>query len=119
MHAGMIHEAYAKVYSPHDFMDFYHALAEEFFLLAHPSRAIPISPVPLVLDARYEKMFARLASALWETISDVRYRTLSAESIPRQLRPPDREDPEPIAFDPGNNIGCIDLHLDGGGLHMI
>ncbi len=119
MHAGNIHEAYAKVYSPETFMRFYHALAEEFFLLAHPSRAIPISPVPLVLDARFEKTFSHLASALWETLADVRYQTLSAESLPEKLAPPDRETPEPIAFDPGNNIGCIDLHLDGDGLHMI
>ncbi len=119
MHEGNIHEAYAKVYSPDAFMRFYHTLADEFFLLAHPSRAIPISPAPLVFDARFEKMFAGLASALWEALADIRYRTLSAGSIPRKLAPPEGEAPEPIAFDPGNNIGCIDLHLDGDGLHMI
>jgi hypothetical protein len=119
MDAGYLREAYTKNYSPEAFMRFYQALAEEFFLLAHPARAIPISPVPLVLDARFQERFHQIVSVLWETIADPRYRKLSAENIPRRLTHPGPEGPEPIAFDPHSNIGCIDLHLAGDGLRMI
>jgi len=119
MQAETVREAYEKVYSPESFMRFYRALADELHLLAHASRAIPISPVPLVLDARFEPVFSGLAGALWEAISDIRYRTLCADGIPRRLLPPDAGDPEPIPFDPKNSIGCIDLHLEGDQPRMI
>jgi len=119
MDAGYLSDAYAKGYSPEAFMRFYHALAEEFFLLAHPTRAIPISPVPLVLDARFQERFSHLASVLWKAIADPRYRLLSAENLPRRLTRPVPEGPEPIDFDPLSSVGCIDLHLDRDGLQMI
>jgi len=119
MDAGQVRSAYTQAYSPEAFLQFYRALAREFFLLAHRSRAIPISPVPLVLDARYEERFSRLGSVLWEVLADPRYRELSARNIPRGLTPPDRKGAEPIPFHPQESIGCIDLHLDRDGLSVI
>ncbi len=119
MDAEQVRSAYARAYSPEGFLRFYHALAEEFFLLAHPTRAIPISPVPLLLDARFEEAFSRLASVLWGALSDPAYREHSARSIPPALKPPCGEGVQAIPFDPDENIGCIDLHLDGDGLRVI
>jgi hypothetical protein len=119
MDAGTLRDRYAELYSPETFMRFYQGLAQELFLLANPSRAIPVSPVPLVLDAGFQEQFSRLVSALWEAIADLRYREFSAREIPDRLTRPGGAGPEPIPFDPARSIGCIDLHLDGDGLRMI
>jgi len=119
MDAEQLRQAYAEQYSPDRFLAFYRALAQEFFLLANPGRPIPISPVPLVLDAAWRDRFSRLASVLWAAIARPGYRRLSARNIPRPLRDPGRPEAEPIPFDPRSSVGCIDLHLDHGGPRVI
>ena len=101
-------------------MEFYASLEEELFLRANPSRPIPFSQVPIVLAPEFESRFVRMVSLLWKVLGNPVYRELSAESIPKPLRPPsERANPPMIPFDPDHNIGCIDLHLDGGSLRMI
>jgi hypothetical protein len=114
-----LHDAYLDAYSPDRFMEFYASLEEEFFLRANPTRPIPFSQVPIILDPRFEPLFIESTSLLWTTLSNPVYRELSAENIPEPLRPPSRGTPQPIPFDPSHNIGCIDLHLVNGELRMI
>jgi hypothetical protein len=113
------YEAYLDVYSPAVFMEFYASLEEEFFLRANPSRPIPFSQVPIILDPSFEPLFAQLISLLWTTLSNPVYRELSAENIPEPLLPPSEGKSSPIHFDPDQSIGCIDLHLDGRAPRMI
>jgi hypothetical protein len=113
-----LYEAYMEVYTPDRFMEFYASIEQELFLRANPSRPIPFSPVPIVLDPRFEARFIRAVSLLWKILKNTTYRELSAEGIPKPLRPPSQDMPE-IAFDPDHNIGCIDLHIHQGALRMI
>ena len=119
MNHATFYEAYLEGYSPDRFMDFYKSLAKEFHLLENPSRAIPISHVPLVLDARFEDLFSQAAETIWEVLSDRVYRELCAENIPRRLIDPCPREKGAIPFDTECSIGCIDLHLDREGLHLI
>jgi hypothetical protein len=119
MNRSPFYEAYLEAYSPERFMEFYTSMVEELFLGANPSRPIPFSQVPIVLDPAFESSFMELVCLLWKAVSHPVYRGLSAESIPGPLRAPSQEQPLPIPFDPDRNIGCIDLHLDQGSLRMI
>jgi len=119
MNPSSFHEDYLDIYSPETFMEFYASVEEELFLRANPSRPIPFSQVPLILDSDFEPRFIRLTSLLWSTLCNPVYRQLSAESIPEPLRPPSGGRTLPIPFDPAHNIGCIDLHPDRGSLRMI
>ena len=114
------YDAYLDVYSPDRFMEFYSSLEKELFLTANPSRPIPFSQVPIVLAPEFESRFVRMVSLLWRVLANPIYQELSAESIPAPLRPPSAGGRPPmIPFDPDQNIGCIDLHLDRGALRMI
>ncbi|MEW6443015.1 MAG: hypothetical protein AB1640_18925 [bacterium] len=109
------YEAYLEGYSPDRFLEFYNALAGELNLFANPDRAIPISPVPLLLDRSHEEVFSRLIGLFWRVLEDKRYRQLSAERIPPPLQPALQEGARPAMDFAGNgSIGCIDLHLVGG-----
>lgn len=119
MKSSSFYEAYLDAYSPTVFMEFYTSLEEELFLRANPSRPIPFSQVPIVLDPSFEPLFVQLISLLWTTLNNRVYRTLSAENIPGPLRSPSEGTISPIPFDPDHNIGCIDLHLNRGTLRMI
>jgi len=120
MTPSSFYDAYLDVYSPERFMEFYTSLEEEFFLRVNPSRPIPFSQVPIVLPPEFESRFVRLVSLLWRILGNRTYQELSAESIPEPLRPPPAgAHPPMIPFDPDQNIGCIDLHLDGEALRMI
>jgi hypothetical protein len=119
MKSASLYEAYLDVYSPERFLEFYASLEQEFFLRANPSRPIPFSQVPIVLDPGFEPWFMRLTSLLWTTLGNRAYRELSAQNIPQPLSPPLQAGRQPIAFDPDHNIGCIDLHLHQGELRMI
>jgi hypothetical protein len=119
MEPSPFYEAYLDAYSPAVFMEFYASLEEEFFLRANPSRPIPFSQVPIVLDPSFEPRFIQLISLLWTTLGNRAYRELSAKNIPEPLRPTAGGTSPPIPFDPDHSIGCIDLHLDNGALRMI
>ena len=119
MEPSPFYDAYLEAYSPGRFIDFYASLEEELCLRANPSRPIPFSQVPIVLSPEFESRFVQLVSLLWRTLSNRTYQALSAKSIPKPLRPSLEGKPTPIPFDPDHNIGCIDLHLDRGGLRMI
>ncbi len=119
MTQSSFYDAYLEAYSPDRFMRFYGSLEEELFLRANPSRPIPFSHVPIVLDPAFEALFVRTISLLWRTLGNRVYQELSAESIPAPLRPPSSDAAPKIPFDPDQNIGCIDLHLDHGALRMI
>ncbi len=107
-----LHEAYLERYHPDRFLDFYRSLEKELFLGANPARPIPFSHVPLVFEPSFEARFRRIADLLWGILALDDYRRLSARNIPPELRPPPGTSPPTIPFDPGRNIGCIDLHLD-------
>ncbi len=113
------YEAYLEVYTPDRFMEFYNSMVDELFLRVNPARPIPFSQVPIVLDPEFERRFIRLVSLLWKTVGNRMYRELCAESIPEPLRPPSPGAHPTIPFDPNQNIGCIDLHLDGATLRII
>ena len=119
MSTSSFYDAYLDVYSPEIFMEFYASLEEEFCLRANPSRPIPFSQVPLVLDPDFEPRFIELISLLWTTLGNRVYQELSAENIPEPLRPPSEGASPRIPFDPDHSIGCIDLHLARGALRVI
>ncbi len=113
------YDEYLQAYTPDRFMEFYTSMGEELFLRANPSRPIPFSHVPIVLDPAFEAQFDRAISLLWRTLGNRTYQELSAESIPKPIRPPPSSKAPGIPFDPAHNIGCIDLHPDRGALKMI
>jgi hypothetical protein len=119
MTGDLFHKDYLERYSPDLFMEFYHSMKGEFFLYANPSRAIPFSHVPLVLDERFEQVFSRRVSLLWDVLDKRGYRDLVAQHVPEALLPPPEASFESIPFDRDHNIGCIDLHLVEGQLRMI
>ena len=114
-----VREAYARAYCPDTFMRFYKELGAEFHLFANPSRHIPVSPVPLLLDRSYEALFTELVDLFWQVLADHGYRRLCAQSVPEPLAGPGAKACRAIDFDPACNIGCIDLHLDKTGLQVI
>lgn len=113
--ASLLAEAYLNRYEPDVFLRFYDALAEEFHLKANPVRVIPISPVPLFLDGRWEDAFAGLVRLLWNILSAEPYRRLSALRVPEPLLsvPFSGCGLGTIPFEASSSVGCLDLHLEG------
>ena len=112
--ASLLQEAYLERYTPQRFLGFYASLQEELHLLANPARTIPVSPVPILLERRYERVFSDLASMLWRAVGEETFRKRSALHIPDSLRTASGRPEPPIAFDRNRNIGCVDLHLLDG-----
>ncbi len=113
------YETYVERYSPEGFWQFYEFLSRDLFLFANANRAIPISPVPLILDAKFETLFSQGTSLLWKILDDQQFRKLCAEHIPSPLRGPDLDPADPIPFDPEQSVGCLDFHLEQGALRLI
>lgn len=112
--ASRLAEAYLDRYDPDGFLRFYDALSEEFHLKANPERVIPISPVPLFLDRRWEEKFAGLVRLLWKILCAEPYRRLSAQRVPRALSGPFSGcGAGTLPFEASSSIGCLDLHLEG------
>lgn len=107
-------EAYLDRYDPDGFLRFYDALSEEFHLKANPERVIPVSPVPLLLDRRWEEKFAGLVRLLWKVLCTEPYRRLSAQRVPRALSGRFSGcEAGTIPFEASSSVGCLDLHLEG------
>ena len=119
MDAASLYETYLGSYSPERFMNFYHSMAEELFLLANPSRVIPFSQAPLILDRRFQDLFTRMASSVWKVLENRVYRQVCAETVPDVLVETSREKHGALAFDPACNIGGIDLHIEQDRLRLI
>lgn len=119
MNASSLYETYLRSYTPEAFMDFYASMEEELHLRANPARAIPFSQAPLLLDGGFEARFEELVSLLWGMLANETYRELCAESIPPPLRPPAGVPFSAIPFEPANNIGCIDFHLEGSRIRIV
>ena len=86
MRLNPYYETYIARYVPEGFQKFYESLSTELYLDANPGRAIPVSPVPLILDARFEGLFAEATSLLWKILGHQDFRKLCAEHIPSPLR---------------------------------
>ena len=112
--ASMLQEAYLDRYRPDRFLDFYASIQNELHLLANPGRIIPVSPVPILLDRRYEEVFSTLTNLLWRAVGAETFRQRSAAHIPDPLRTVSDRPGPPIPFDRDRNIGCVDLHLLDG-----
>ena len=115
-------QAYLEKYSPEAYMQFYHAMGKDLFFFANPARVIPISHMPLVLEPRYQQHFSGLVDLFWRIIGHRTFQRLSAENIPEPLCDPALKvtgTKPKIPFDPGQNIGCIDLHLTPDGIQVI
>ncbi len=119
MKTSSTYQAYLDRYSPEAYMQFYASLEKEFSLYANPARVIPISHAPLILDQRFQEAFSSLISLFWPVLDNKSFQSLSAENIPAVLRQPGGAAPPQIPFALEENIGCIDLHLDGDALQMI
>lgn len=110
----LLAEAYLDRYDPDTFLRFYDALSEEFHLKANPTRVIPVSPIPLFLDRRWEETFARLVQLLWKIVAAEPYRRLSAMRVPEVLSGPiSGRGVGTIPFETSSSVGCLDLHLEG------
>lgn len=112
--ASRLAEAYLDRYDPDRFLRFYNVLSEEFHLKANPERVIPVSPVPLLLDRRWEEKFVGLVRLLWKILCAEPYRRLSAQRVPRALSGPlSGFGAGTIPFEASSSVGCLDLHLEG------
>ena len=109
---------YIQQYSPDVFHTFLERLADEFHLLANPSRPIPISRGPLLMEKEYVDHFRRATNLIWGVLNNRGYQNISAGRIPRELLH-GTEEVLAIPLDTTCNIGCIDFHLSNRQLKVI